>query len=197
MTTIAQVAKLGGFEDPDTFLLAEKEFARRYGCEPRGTGRTIRMLLMAVGAALDGERVAFYTHSVHAGRQLASTVRTRFLARLSSANDRRLVFSSGGELHFVCRGENLRGLRIGGTYHDDYIPKGAPPHQHRTAENGKHCVTCGERLRGRKLEEARVRRALVRENPGYARAMGILDEPKFSSEPAFKTNRLLDGRFFQ
>ena len=39
MTTVAQVAKLGGFEDPDTFLLAEKEFARRYGCEPRQAGR--------------------------------------------------------------------------------------------------------------------------------------------------------------
>lgn len=176
--TAESVNKMAGREPFSWFAWREKAWARQYGCEPRQTGRTEYALSGAVAAALNGKRVLVVAHSTRYAGELLDRgdklVRRCLHVPQRTCADT-LVIPGAGSLVFRCRGEG-HGEWWDTVIYDHFTGEtgAARGCRHRVRQGGKMCWLCGERLRGFDLEQARRRRALVRDDPEIARKMGVL-----------------------
>ena len=156
-----------------------REFARRYGCEPRRTGRTTETLCAAMAAATSGKTVVLYLATTEIGRRLQQTAQ-RLLARapfLEGVRDGVLRFTSGGELHFVASRQRVVGVRVDAEFRDHYAPAAYPRRAsclHRVRRAKRRCAACGLKLREKALlKPARRREYLRQKNPNLFRELGI------------------------
>lgn len=183
-----KVAQLAGLDDFGLRFRAAREFARRYGCEARNTGRTLEVLCRCLAEALNGRRVWLRVATAHFADKLmweAKTIVAKYPPESAAvaSNAREMRFARGGSLRIDSASAGLAGHRVDFLAEDHYLPGPGgvswSPRlcQHRVPRDGKRCLGCGWRLRGWDLAQARLRRALVRDQPEVARQLGVFEPP--------------------
>lgn len=143
-----------------------QSFAEAYGCEARGSGRTIRFVLYALAAASEGKRVAFVVCGDANRRRISSllldvSIRAEIDALAHGPSS--IEIAGGGSVRLVAPLEPF--FRCDEVVRDNYDPLTSQPKQrclHRLAKAKRQCSVCGLKLRrARDLRKARLRQRMM------------------------------------